>query len=251
MKKNNSNIKINVFDDNIVVSVPIISQGKFRCKTRNNFQEFGIGVAPKSDIISENAYMEWQIGYDCKVLDNDKETTLPNLVFIGSNGKQKNPYELSEILYYMVKINLIKKEEIDELINIINGINEFLDEKYKINSKIENNTFINNLEFYKSTITLPTFNMIDRFSNVIIEIMISKQQFATGVQPMVYLNIPISEFENGSKLIGNNSKNIPYGLFKIDGRRVELFKNLFICFGMCSKKHNHDILEILKLIKNN
>ena len=100
MKKNNSNIKINVFDDNIIVSVPIISQGKFRCKTRNNFQEFGIGVAPKSEIISENAYMEWQIGYDCKVLDNDKETTLPNLVFIGSNGKQKNPYELSEILYY-------------------------------------------------------------------------------------------------------------------------------------------------------
>lgn len=38
MKKNNSNIKIDVFNDNIVASVPIISQGKFRCKTRNIFK---------------------------------------------------------------------------------------------------------------------------------------------------------------------------------------------------------------------
>ena len=243
-------IKITKKDDYINVYVPIISQGKFRCKFRNGFQEYGVGLAPKSTIIPNNAYIEWQIGYDKLVKDSKKKTRLKSIKFIGANGKEKNPYELSEIFYCLCENKVILKKEINELIDTIENIKGFLQEIYSIEVSKENTIVINDEDFYKSTITLPTFNKINPNSNITIQVSIEKQQYATGVQPMLYVNIPISDFENADKLIGNTSKNEKYGILRIDKERKNLIKDIFVCFGMCSKSHQHDILEILKSIRD-
>ena len=108
-------IKIVKKDDSLNVYVPLTSQGKFRCKIRDNFQEYGTGFAPKSTLIPSNAYVEWQIGYDRLLNDEKKTTSLGNLKFIGANGKNKNPYELSEIMYMMCELGCFSSSELDRL----------------------------------------------------------------------------------------------------------------------------------------
>lgn len=232
----------------IDIMVPLTSTGKFRCKTRNSFQEFGKGMAPKSEKIPENAYVEWQIGYDIKITDKKRKTMLTNLVFTGANKKKKYPYELSEILYNLCKINLITKSEINNLILTINNMNDFLQEMFVIQTEFEKKVNINDEEFFKSVITLPTFHKANESCGVVVEISIEKQQYATGVQPMLYMSIPVKEFENNSNIINKTSSETKYGVLRIDKKKIDVITNLFLCFGMCSKAHHHDIIEILKLI---
>lgn len=239
------------YSDYVEVKVPITSQGKFRCKTRNDFQEYGKIYAPKSKPIPNNAYIEWQIGYDKELNNKDKTTSLTNLIFDGSNKTKKNPYELSEILYEMCKIKIISKTEINDLIKQITNINNYIHDLYPIELKKENIINLNKKSFYKSYIALPTFNLLDKSSQIVIQISKEKQQNASSIQPMLYINIPVLEFNNKDKLIGNTSEEEKYGILKIDKNKVELIKNIFICFGMCSKSHHHDVLEILKLIREN
>lgn len=245
------NAHLKIEKDYIDVYVPLRCKGKFRCKTRNDFQEYGISFGPSSTIIPTNAYVEWQIGYDKVVGDEDKTTTLENLTFKGANKKQKNLYELSEIMYYLCQNKLFKEEELDNMIETIENIENFLQEKYRIQSSIEDSIIINEEEFYKSVITLPTFNKKNDSCSVTIQISIEKQQYGTGVQPMLYINIPVVEFENSDKIIGNTSKKEKFGILRINKEKIDIIKNVFICFGMCSSSHHHDILEILKIIKNN
>ncbi len=242
-------MKYEVNDSYIDVFVPLTSQGKFRCKYRDHFQEYGKSFGPKSTLISKNSYVEWQIGYDVKVNDDSKTTALTNLVFVGANGKNKNPYELSEIFYYACKIGLISKNEVEDLINFIENIKEFLQDMYPIKAIVEGEVEINNVDFFKSVITLPTFNMLSDSCSIVSEITIQKQQYATGVQPMLYMDIPMLEFLNSNEIIGNNSSKIKYGILRLDKHNIDVIKNLFLCFGMCSSAHNHDVLEILKKIR--
>ena len=106
-------------NNKIVVNLPLTSQGKFRCKTRNDIQDFGNGFAPKSTTISSNSYLEWQIGYDTIIGKDEKETKLNSdeFIFTGANKKSKHPYELSEITYFMCKNNIISKQIFFRIIN--------------------------------------------------------------------------------------------------------------------------------------
>lgn len=81
--------------------------------------------------------------------------------------------------------------------------------------------------------------------------MIQKQQYATGTQPMLYLIVPMNAFDNAENIIGYTSSQTPNGLISFDVSMKNLVLSLFICFGMCSKSHNHDIKEILKIIIKN
>ena len=117
-------MKYEINTNAITVSLPLTSQGKFRCKNRSDIQEFGEGFAPKTTLIKEESYLEWQIGYDTIIGKDEKDTKLKgaNFVFVGANGKSKYPYELSEILYFMCNRGVISQEEIDQLYKKIDNI---------------------------------------------------------------------------------------------------------------------------------
>ena len=104
-------MKYNVGIDAVQVILPLTSQGKFRCKNRSDIQTFGEGFAPKKTIIKKESYLEWQIGYDTIIGKKEKNTKLKScsFVFTGANRKKKHPYELSEILYFMCKCEIVSK----------------------------------------------------------------------------------------------------------------------------------------------
>lgn len=246
------NAKISSQEDGVHVSLPLTSQGKFRCKTRKNCLEFGQGFAPKTEIISADSYLEWQIGYDA-IVGSEKKTNLAQekFTFIGANRKKKYLYEMSEIIYFMCEGGFVSKEDLLEVKNTILNTQSFLQDEYKIEPVADGHLERDGIRFLKSFTRLPTFIFIDETSQLQIEIMIQKQQYATGVQPMVYLNVPVSAFKNGSEIIGKTSKEIPEGKLVFDACFGKLMLSLLVGFGMCSKSHNHDILSIIDVILKN
>jgi len=240
----------------IVIIMLASNNGKFRFKTRKNNLDFGEIIATRTDAFDEKTYLEWQIGYDAIVADVDagkKTTQLNKLSFIGNNKKVKFPYELSELLYSAIKIGIISVDKIKTLLNDIGTYSNFISDR-KIDVEHLKKTEINGLPFEETSIRLPTFYMLKTSDNTQIEVSIQKQQYASGVQPMLYFCIPINSFANGSKLMGRSSTIDDEVIYVIDSKNTDVLFDMTKIFAMCSKSHNFDITEILKtlikLIKN-
>jgi carboxypeptidase C (cathepsin A) len=99
--------------DEIVVSIPLTTQTeKTRIKRRSILNQYGLPVATRSETITQDCYVEWQIGYDVVISEAEKlkMTTLKQINFMGANGKEKAFYELSEYVYYFTKWGIIDKK---------------------------------------------------------------------------------------------------------------------------------------------
>ncbi|MFA5742748.1 MAG: R.Pab1 family restriction endonuclease [Candidatus Paceibacterota bacterium] len=234
----------------IVLDIRATNDGKFRFKTRNNNLDFGETFATRGSNFSEKVYLEWQIGYDATVLDvknGKKQTKLNRLSFIGANKKEKYPYELSELIFEAIKIGLISKNKIEGLLKEIELFSDFIDEK-KIEVEHNKKIKINDIQFEETSIKLPTLFMIETADSTQIEISIQKQQYASGVQPMVYFCIPLTSFENGKTLYGKPSADGDNLTYAISDKNISVLFDLVKIFAMCSKRHNFDIQEILKIL---
>lgn len=237
-------------DKEIIIKIPASNSGKMRFKTRENKLEFGKTFATRNNNFGENVYLEWQIGYDAVVTDvesGEKETTLKQYTFIGANGKKKYLYELSEFLYEGMRTGLILDESIRTLLEEIKKYNDFIDDK-KIEVEHNSKITINGINFEETSIKLPTLFMVETADNTQIEISIQKQQYASGVQPMVYFCIPIKSFNNYSNLIGRPSKNGDILEYAIKEDNANILFDIIKIFAMCSKRHNFDVIEILKIL---
>ena len=118
---------------------------------------------------------------------------------------------------------------------------------------IENigSVMINNLEFIKSWTKLPTYyhNHID---GTWTEIIMQKQQYASGVQSMIYFCIPIKSFSNSKQLIGYTSTEKQISLeYYIDKTNAQNILNIFKALAMASPAHKHDVLTILTVLERN
>lgn len=248
-------MKIHVLNDQTIsIELPMKNDGKFRWKNRANATEYGTGFSTKAEPYQETSYVEWQIGYDFpKNKEDDYSTILYKKTFVGANKKVKLPFELSEIFYKMIEVGLITDKEFKELIDAIDKSDQFLDEAYQIQMKKRGRLTFCGIEFMEQEISLPTFSYQLKDDDPVIEVSIQKQQYATGVQPMVYLSIPISQFMNGKDYIGKTyddlSSNARVGLVNINASNKIYFLNLFRIFSICSRKHKHDVNEIFKLIE--
>ncbi len=227
------------------IYIDLKNNGRFRFKTRKSPNEFGNSFATKTNKINNEVYLEWQIGYDIKVTDTNKNTILKNLKFTGANGKNKYPYELSELLYSLMTLNLITKKQLIDLVTEIKKYNDFIGNKKIKISKNLTSICIEGISFNETSIELPTLFFKEN-DNTQIEISIQKQQYATGVQPMVYFCIPITSFQNYKNFIGKESKNGDELIYSIDNNNCNVLIDLFKVFGLCSKSHKHDVIEILK-----
>ena len=233
------------------MNFPNKNKGKFRYKEKRD-SKLSSSFATQKNKFNKGVYLEWQIGYDTLVLDiNKKITSLKNkkFEFIGANGKKKYPYELSEFLWILVKEKIIEPTVFHSLKNQIVTYNNF----FNIVPKIERTgpVVINELEFIKAVTKLPTYyhNNLDRTWT---EIIMQKQQYASGVQSMIYFCIPITAFLNGNQLIGFSSTEKPMNLqYKIDENNVNNILNLFKMLAMASPDHKKDVLAILAVLERN
>lgn len=225
--------------------------GKFRFKKRIKDIDFGKTFSTREDNFNDSAYLEWQIGYDAIVSDvekGNKQTKLIQESFIGDNKKKKYAYELSEILYETILAELASLNDIDNLLKQINTYTEFIDEKEIIVE--EHSTLnLNGLSFTETSIKLPTLFMPQESDGTQIEISIQKQQYASGVQPMIYFCIPFSSFSDSEQLNGKSSLKGDTLTYIINQENVEVILNLFKVFGMASRRHKFDVEQILQTIK--
>ncbi len=193
--------------------------------------------------------MEWQIGYDAivtDVKDGKKTTALTDHSFVGANGKTKHLYELSELLVHATKLKLVSREQLEELLDSAGSVLEFLDSR-EIQVSKPTDTRIAEFDFHETNIALPTFYMLDTPDQTQIEVTIQKQQYASGTQPMVYFCIPVSSFKNWGDLKGRQSKPGDEFIYQIDKTNVSNLLSLMKIFSLCSKSHQHDVKEILKV----
>lgn len=239
-----------VKENKILINIPAKNGGKFRFKKRKSNLDFGNIFATQKIDFDENSYLEWQIGYDALISEVKKGNKVTKLVtesFIGSNKKEKYLYELSEFLFDAIKIGIIQKDKVVNLLEEIKNYSEFIDDK---NIDIEHNKkiSINNISFDEVSIKLPTLFMVETLDGTQIEISKKQQQYASGVQPMVYFCIPLKSFGNFNKFIGKCSNKGDYLIYEINKNNSQVLFDLIKIFAMCSKRHNYDVIEILNLI---
>lgn len=222
--------------------------GKIRIKERLTFSEYGQPIAPTKTIITPKHYIEWQIGYD-KIASKDEITH-----FIGANNKNKQIYELSEFLEFGLKNNLIKAEILKKLKKDILKNEIFIDEKEEITRSHFISETINGVEFLKSKVSYPL--LISKFQNknLLCEIIVREKQRAVGTMPMLYFCISLANIKDKDgnfSFIGRKIESKENGYLQIDSSNIEIFVNLFKIFGLLSKTHKHDCLEILNYILKN
>ncbi|HRH42392.1 MAG TPA: R.Pab1 family restriction endonuclease [Pyrinomonadaceae bacterium] len=237
-------------NNSIELTFSAANDGKFRFKTREKDESFGKTFATRQNAFNEKVYLEWQIGYDALVEDvksGKKTTKLTNTTFIGSAGREKYPYELSEILFESIKCRLISIQDLDKLQNEISSYNNFFDGK-EIVVETTSGVLFNGVPFKETALKLPTLFMPQK-DGTLIETSIQKQQYASGVQPMIYFDIPFKSFSNWKDLDGKKSVKGNELKYIVNKENAEVILNLFRVFGMASVRHKFDVEQIIKTLK--
>ncbi len=237
-------------ENSILLTIPATNAGKFRFKKRKNRLDFGETFSTRECHFDDKTYLEWQIGYDVPIKDVEKgkkRTKLTSKHFVGSNEKEKYPYELSEIFFKAMELKLITKKEVEDGLNEIRDYKSFIDEK-AITVEHHSRLSINGMNFEETSIKLPTLFMVETLDETQIEVSIQKQQYASGVQPMVYFCIPLRAFKNSSDLLGKSSVSGDKLVYVINETNVLNLIFMMKVFGMASKRHNHDVVKILETL---
>lgn len=240
-----------------IIKIPILLtavSGKIRIKNRSILNEYGTPVAVKRDGFLMSNYVEWQIGYDVvkKEIKKLAESSLPETEFIGANGKAKALYELSEYIWYFYKWNIITKKELENVIVYLdsiqnqNLIDNNLDLQIDRSHPVEKN--INGFDFKYTQVKYPL--LIYKFNRyeIVAEIKITEKQYAIGIQPMLYLCFPITELKAKNNLIGRCAETKEVAYFEISKDNIRVFLEMLKIFGILSKGHKHDILQIISTI---
>ncbi|MDI6786578.1 MAG: R.Pab1 family restriction endonuclease [bacterium] len=146
-----------------------------------------------------------------------------------------------------MELKLITKREVENLLNEIRGYTSFIDEK-AITIEHHSQLTINGINFEETSIKLPTLFMIKTLDETQIEVSIQKQQYASGVQPMVYFCILLRVFKNSLDLLGRSSAAGDKLIYVINKSNVLNLIIMMKVFGMASKRHNHDVVKILEIL---
>ena len=237
-------------DKKIIIKISATNEGKYRFKVRKNNLEFGESFPTRTQSFNDDVYLEWQISYDTTVKDAEsgkKNTKLKKIDFIGSNGQKKYPYELSELLHDGIETGLIPIDKIKALLDEIDSYKSFIDDR-KIAVERHSKIVINGIKFEETSIKLPTLFMVETTDNTQVEVSIQKQQYASGVQPMLYFCIPLKSFQNYKDIYGNPSNVGDKLIYVIDSKNADVLFQMVKIFAMCSKRHNQDIVNIIKLL---
>ncbi len=239
----------------ISISIPLTKgTEKTRIKKRSYFNEYGIPVPTRSEVFSLSCYVEWQIGYDVIISDEEKlkRTTTKDSIFIGANGKKKTLYELSEYIYYFHKWGIVTPKELLSIRDFLTNIkdSEFIDSRPDLcierSHPIEKNILGTNYYYSQTKYPLLIYKYGDY--EILNEIIIKEKQYAIGVQPMLYLCFPITELKSENQLLGRCAESKETADFLINSKNIYIFTTLLKMFGTLSKSHNEDVLSIIEVI---
>ena len=232
------------------------AKGKIRVKERSSINEYGNSVAVRQNAINSNMYVEWQIGYDLLASGSNAEKNAPKTsiktIFKNYKGESKFAYELSEIVFYSHKMGLISDQDIVDLQRDISAASNdnLLDviEFMQIERTAPIEKKINGLSFNYMKVSYPL--VVHKFGNLDIyaEVMNREKQSAVGVQPMLYVCIPMTALRMKPNPIGRSLNVKECGEWVIGAPEAKVALDLFRLFGLLSEKHKFDVLAILKML---
>lgn len=244
--------KIILGEDSLCAHLSISTPtGKVRVKDRNVFYEYGKPVSTRSEAIPSTAYIEWQIGYDLESkAENLGKTTLVDREFINNKNKKKLPYELSEILFYSYELGLISSEEILSVKNSIRGFkqDDLLENCLQIWRSDPKPKKIANINFEFMELKYPL--LVHKFDEyeVVTEILVKEKQKAVGIQPMLYVCIPMKHVHAmGRKdVFGRMAEKKEMVSWEIGLVEARFSLEVMKLFGLLSVAHQKDVLAILE-----
>lgn len=243
----------------IAVPVRLVSNmGKTRIKRRGSWKEYGQTATLSKEVLGEEHYAEWMIGYDVvktsgKKADKIKLTTLPESEFVGANGYRKALYELSEYVWYFYQWGVIQDEQLDTLDKWLEKLPDGALLTNNPRLQIERTEFvletINGTEFHRANVQYPLLVREFEGSDIICEVKVTEQQYAMGTQPLLCLCLPVGELITEEPVLGRQAKSKELAKFLITEENIGIFLETLEIFGMLSGAHRHDVREILKVIR--
>jgi hypothetical protein len=246
---------INEAKKELAIAIPLTKgTEKTRIKKRSFFNEYGFPVATRTETFSQSCYVEWQIGYDVVIADEEKleNTTLKDINFTGANAKEKALYELSEYIYYFYKWQIIPKQDLLDVLSFLKNLKnkDFIDQNPELSIERTHpipKTF-NGIEYQWTQVKYPV--LIHKFGKyeILTEIIIKEKQYAIGVQPMLYFCFPITELKSKKQLLGRTAETKETASFIIDSNNISIFVLMLKIFGTLSENHNKDIITIIHKI---
>ena len=241
-----------VVANDIFVNIPMTkTSGKVRVKRRSFFALYGEPVAPRQHIMTQENYIEWQIGYDLLANEeNIKKTTITDKVFLNYKGEKKYCYELSEILYYSKQREMLSEDEIRSVYKEIKDVfpERTFEETESISRTNPKEVVINGMAFYSMSVSYPLF--VHRFGQyeIFAEIMIREKQRAMGTQAMLYVCIPVTAIKFRTNVLGRIIESKECAKWFIGREEALLVLEMFRVFGMLSPKHRYDVLAIFEML---
>ena len=168
--------------------------------------------------------------------------------------KSKRFMNYSEYIWYFHKWNIITKEELKSVIAYLDSIQDH--DLIDTNSELQIDRShpiaknINGFNFEYTQVKYPL--LIYKFNGyeIVTEIKITEKQYAIGTQPMLYLCFPITELKTKNNLIGRCAEVKEIAYFEISKSNIKVFLEMLKMFGILSKNHKHDILQIINTIIN-
>lgn len=248
-------IKVDKIKKNIAVAIPLTEQtGKIRVKHRCIWYGYGLPAATRQQPFNNDCYIEWQIGYDADTSDKDKLklSTLPDKTFIGSNGREKALYELSEYLYYFFEMDIVSEDEIEGLLKEIEGLNDKKlienNEDLSVQRSYPTEYKLGNIIFQKSIIKYPLLLYKLSLFDLLVEIAIKEKQRAVGLQPMLYVCFPITRLYSEKELIGRCADKKEVALLILNEQHKDFIMQTFKIFALLSKAHKQDVISMINVI---
>ena len=223
--------------------------GKIRVKRRKNTGEFGKPIATTQTPLTEADYIEWQITYDTG--DPNKQSAVKEISF-QRNNKLRYGFELTTLLYEGIRHGVFEKEVIERLLTHAGSIKEadFLENRKHIIRESKGAISANNKRIYKFyEDKYPVF--IYERDDFVLEVKIMHKQKAVGYQAMIYICLPLKNAIGSEEinLIGRPAKSKERAIFEISRNKNNFVLDAFEIFAEASKRHNEDVIKILKEFK--
>jgi len=145
-----------------------------------------------------------------------------------------------------IDLNYLKK-----LLQEVQDEKKFIEDELEVYRTHPKEYKFNGYTFWKSTIGHPL--LIYEVSDLIlkIEIIIKEKQKALGIQPMLYLRIPIKLVEEYSEIddqLAETTKQT--ATYLITKNNFQFIIETIKIFSILSRKHQRDIINILRTILN-
>ena len=236
----------------IKIILPLTTHSsKIRVKRRKDIFYQGIPLATRQEKITNDCYFEWQISYDLKEtnpnFDKFHELTLNKIKIVDENKNLTGRfiYELSDLLVEILRKGFIDLKYLRKLLKEVQAEKKFIEDELEVYRTHPKEYKFGGYTFWKSTIGHPL--LIYEIQDLIlkIEIIIKEKQKAIGIQPMLYLCIPIKLVEEYSEIENKSAESKQKATYLITKNNFQMVIKTIKIFSILSRKHQRDIMNIL------